>query len=72
MKAGLCAVLFSYDLQKEISFVNLYAPYLDREYFWTNLVKMEVFLSPFLVLGAILIFPWVSQKFGGSKLRLIL
>ena len=31
MKAGLCAVLFSYDLQKEISFVNLYAPYLDRE-----------------------------------------
>ena len=27
MKAGLCAVLFSFDLHKEISFVNLYAPY---------------------------------------------
>ena len=31
LKAGLCAVLFDYDLQKEISFVNLYAPYLDRD-----------------------------------------
>ena len=27
MKVGLCAVLFSFDLHKEISFVNLYAPY---------------------------------------------
>ena len=51
MKAGLCAVLFSYDLQKEISFVNLYAPYLDRESFWNNLIKMDCFLSPFLVFG---------------------
>ena len=33
LKAGLCAVLFDYGLQKEISFVNLYAPYLDRESF---------------------------------------
>ena len=30
LKAGLCAVLFDYDLQKEISFVNLYAPYLEQ------------------------------------------
>ena len=49
MKAGLCAVLFSFDLHKEISFVNLYAPYQDRETFWNNLIKTDCFLSPYLV-----------------------
>ena len=51
LKAGLCAVLFDYDLQKEISFVNLYAPYLDRESFWNNLIKLDSLLSPYLVFG---------------------
>ena len=36
MNSGLCVVLYSYDLQKEISFVNIYGPYLDRETFWNN------------------------------------
>ena len=53
MKAGLCAILFSYDLQKEISFVILYVPYQDRETFWNNLIKMDCFLSPFLVFGGL-------------------
>ena len=51
LRAGLCAVLFDYELQKEISFVNLYAPYLDRESFWNNLTKLDCLLSPFLVFG---------------------
>ena len=67
MKAGLCAVLFSYDLQKEISFVNLYAPYLDRETFWNNLIKMYVFLSPFLVFGGDLNFSLGLSEIWGVK-----
>ena len=51
MKAGLCAVLFSFDLHKEISFVNICAPYLDRETFWNTLIKMDCFLTPYLVIG---------------------
>ena len=51
LKAGLCVVLFDYDLQIDLSFVNLYAPYLDRESFWNNLIKLDCFSSPNLVFG---------------------
>ena len=67
MKAGLCAVLFSFDLQKEISFVNLYAPYLDTESFWNNLIKLDVFLSPFLVFGGDLNFSLGLSEIWGVK-----
>ena len=51
IKVGLCAVLISFDLQKEITFVNLHAPYLDRETFWNNLIKSDCLMSPYLVFG---------------------
>ena len=69
MTSGLCAVLLSFELQKEISFVNLYGPYLDREVFWNNLVRMECFLSPFLVFGGDLNFSLGFSKIWGVKAR---
>ena len=40
MTSGLCAVLHSIELKKDLSFINLYGPYSDREFFWNNLSCM--------------------------------
>ena len=69
MTSGLCVVLHSFELQKELSFVNLYGPYLDREVFWNNLIKMECFLSPFLVFGVDLNFSLGLSEIWGVKAR---
>ena len=31
--SGLCAILYSIELQMDLCFINLYGPYIDREVF---------------------------------------
>ena len=35
--SGLCASLFSLELNLDVSLVNIYGPYIDREVFWKKL-----------------------------------
>ena len=51
MTSGLCAVLHSIELQLDLSFINLYGPYSNREFFWDNLSGMDCFKCPYLVFG---------------------
>ena len=51
MPSGLCVLLHPIELQLDLTFINLYRPYLDRESFWNNLSGMDCFNSPYLVFG---------------------
>ena len=33
MTSGLCVVLYSFELQLDLCFINIYGPYIDREAF---------------------------------------
>ena len=65
MTSGVCVVLHSIELQLDITFLNLFGPYLDREFFWNHLSGMDCFNCPYLVLGGDLNFSWDCLKFGG-------
>ena len=39
--SGLCASLHSVEIKMTIVCINFYGPYVDREFFWINLFKME-------------------------------
>ena len=41
MTSSLCVVLHSIELKKDLSFINIYGPYSDREVFWNNLSCMD-------------------------------
>ena len=51
MPSCLCVVMHSIELQLDLTFINMYGPYLARESFWNNLWGMDCFTSPYLVFG---------------------
>ena len=51
MSLSLYVVLHSIESQLDITFLNLYGPYLDRENFWNHLSGMDCFKSTYLVFG---------------------
>ena len=65
--SGLCVVLHSIELQLELSFINIYGPYSDRELFWTNLSGMECFKSPYLIFGGDLNFSLGLSEIWGDR-----
>ena len=51
MGSGLCASVFSIELNMEVCFVNIYGPYIDREDFWNFLLKLNCLKCDKLILG---------------------
>ena len=49
--SGLCAVLYSIEIQMDLCLVNIYGPYMDREFLWNNLLEMECFRCQKLIFG---------------------
>ena len=66
---GLCASLHSIELKMTIVCLNLYGPYVDRELFWINLLKMEGLLSSKLILGGDLNYSVGLSEIWGDKAR---
>ena len=54
----------------DLCFMNLYGPYLYRELFWNNLLKLECFRYPKLIFGGDMNFSLGYSKFWGAKARL--
>ena len=65
--SGMCVVLYSIELQLDLCFINLYGPYIDREFFWNNLLVMECFRCPKLVFGGDLNFSLDYSEIWGVK-----
>ena len=69
MTSGLCVVLHSIELKLDLSFINLYGHYSNREVFWNNLSGMECLKCPYLVFGGDLNFSLGLSKIWGVKAR---
>ena len=67
--SSLCALLHSVELKMTIVCINFYGPYVDREFFWINLFKMECLLSSKLILGGDLNFSVGLSEIWGDKAR---
>ena len=64
-----CVTLFSIELKMNLCFFNLYGPYVDRESFWINLLKLECLKSYTLILGGDLKFYVGFSEIWGEKAR---
>ena len=69
MTSSLCVVLHSIELQLDITFINLYGPYSDREFFWNNLLGIDCFKCPYLVFGGDLNFSLGLSEIWGVNAR---
>ena len=69
MTPSLCVVLHSIELQLDLNFINLYGPYLDREFFWNQLSGMDCFNCPYLVFGGDLNFSLGLSEIWGVNAR---
>ena len=69
MPSGLCVVLHSIELQLDLTFINMYGPYSDREFFWNNLSGMDCFKCPYLVFGGDLNFALGMSEIWGVNAR---
>ena len=49
--SGICASLFSIELNLALCLANIYGPYSDKEVFWKNLLDMECLKCQKLILG---------------------
>jgi hypothetical protein len=56
--------MFSLDLGKEITLLNVYGPYVDRVEYWDKFFHMEWLQSGLVVVGGDLNFPWEPQRYG--------
>ena len=69
MNSSLCVALHSFELQLDLCFINLYGPYTEREVFWNNLLGMNCFSYPNLVVGGDLKFSLGHSEIWGAKAR---
>ena len=69
MNSSLCAALHSFELQLDLCFINIYGPYTEREVFLNNLLGMNCFSYPNLVVGGDLNFSLGHSKIWGVKAR---
>ena len=49
--SGLCASIFSIELNMEVCLANIYGPYIDREGFWNFLTNLDCLKCEKLILG---------------------
>ena len=49
--SGLCASLFSFELNLDICVVNIYGPFIDREGYWRNIFDLICHKGQKLILG---------------------
>ena len=68
--SGLCASLFSLELNLDVCLVNIYGPCIDREVFWKNLLELDCMKCEKLILGGDLNFTMGLSKIWGFRARL--
>ena len=49
--SGLCASLFSIELNLDVCLANIYGPYIDIVSFWNNLMDLDCIKCEKLILG---------------------
>ena len=69
MGSGLCASLSSIELILDVCLANIYGPYIDREFFWKNLLEMDCLKCEKLILGGDLNFSMGLSKIWGVRAR---
>ena len=69
MGLGLCASLFSLELNLDVCLVNIYGPYIDREVFWKNLLDLDCMKCEKLILGGDLNFSMGLSEIWGFRAR---
>ena len=69
MSSGLYVVLHYVDLHLDLCFINLDGPYSNQEFFWNNLLGMDCFNYPNLIVGGDLNFSLGLSEVWGAKAR---
>ena len=69
MDSGLYVALYSIELQMEICFVNIYAPYVKREGFWNNLFDFMNANCTNIIFGGDLNFSMGLSEIWGDRAR---
>ena len=67
--SGLCASLFSIELNLDICVINIYGPYTDREGFWRNIFDLICLKGKKLILGGDLNFSLGFSDIWGNRAR---
>ena len=70
MGSGLCASLFSLELNLDVCLVNIYGPYINREVFWKNYLELDCMKCEKLILGRDLNFTMGLSEIWGFRARL--
>ena len=70
MVSGLCASLFSFELNLVICVVNIYGPFIEREVFWITLLGLDGLKCNNLILGGDLNFSMGLSEIWGIRARL--
>ena len=68
--SGLCASLFSFELNLDICVVNIYGPFIDRERYWRNIFDLLCHKGEKLILGGDLNFSLGFSEIWGNRARL--